>query len=154
MNQLNILCQGGHVHTHLRGGGKAAMSAKYPEGECKRIIADSTAPLDVTEGGSIPLPQLPSSFKTKSFEEKIAVLQKHAFDNGLRESWKKIVTPWLLTTSVPGPPFENETAESGIPFGNETVNGERTSETATDVPPPPPGLGGMCSHRPRQESGM
>ena len=44
MKHLHITCKGGHKHLHLRGKGRAASSAQYPEGECRRIMQDGLIP--------------------------------------------------------------------------------------------------------------
>ena len=68
LRYLNALCPGGHTHLYLRGGGRAATSAKYPEGECDRILKDAETPISNSvcshsdsEGGSVPLSLLPES---------------------------------------------------------------------------------------------
>ena len=61
MQHLHITCKGGHKHLHLRGKGRAASSAQYPEGECKRIMQDGLIPPEAdgaSEGGRIS----PTSF--------------------------------------------------------------------------------------------
>ena len=48
--------------------GEAAMSAKYPKGECNRIMQDSLLSPNASEGGSIPASRLPQDFQTNSYK--------------------------------------------------------------------------------------
>jgi hypothetical protein len=36
---------------HLRGGGRAASAALYPDSECANILLDANLPIDACEGG-------------------------------------------------------------------------------------------------------
>lgn len=40
LSRLHIMCDRGHKHLNLRGCGRAACSAQYPEEECDRILDD------------------------------------------------------------------------------------------------------------------
>ena len=102
LHHVNIQCPGGRPHLYLRGGGRAASSAKYPDEECRRIMMDGpihNSPPDVSEGGS-KHPILPVSFSTKSFEDKISVLQGVSDKLGFQKAWNKIVTPWLQQSTA------------------------------------------------------
>ena len=48
---LECRCPGGHKHYNLRGGTRAAASAKYPDGECLKILATCGSADGVSEGG-------------------------------------------------------------------------------------------------------
>ena len=66
LHHLHKLCPGDHVHTHLRGEGRAASTAKYPFKECELLLQEVTT---VHDGGRITLP---SSFPSS----KISVAKK------------------------------------------------------------------------------
>jgi len=59
----------------------------------------SNSPPDVSEGGS-KHPILPVNFSTKSFEDKISVLQGVSDKLGYQKAWNKIVTPWLQQSTA------------------------------------------------------
>ena len=55
LHHLQKLCPGGHVHTHLRGKGRAASAALYPDAECALILQDATLPSSMPDkGGKFP----------------------------------------------------------------------------------------------------
>ena len=100
--------------------------------------------------GSIPLPHLPNSFKSKNIEAKIGDLYGHDRSNGLYESWVNIVEPWLKTTTFPNESdhmmfdylktssVKDVWRDAGML--TETVKAVRTSETMIDDLAPPSGL--------------
>jgi len=94
MHHLCVRCSGGHTHLHLRGGGRAAMSAKYPKGECNRIMQDGVLSPTASEGGRIPPSRLPEGFSKLSMTAKMSFLKSLVSSLGLSEAWNNIVARW------------------------------------------------------------
>jgi len=71
-HHLQKLCPGGHNHLQLRGGGRAASAALYPDSECKLILLDAQLPDGACKGGRNLLPNGTSvyAFKKLDWNEK------------------------------------------------------------------------------------
>ena len=74
LHHLQNLCKGGHKHLNLRGHGRTAAAAMYPDQECEWIMLDAKVPTSVSEGGRILTAKM-------SWDEKIQTLQSIAKDN-------------------------------------------------------------------------
>ena len=104
LHHLQKLCTGGHKHLNLRGKGRAAAAARYPEQECEWIVLDAQT-TGVSEGGRILHAQM-------SWDEKVKTLQSIPKDKGLTQVWDNIVHPWLHEDSSNPPKAENETCDA------------------------------------------
>ena len=79
LHHLQKLCTGGHKHFNLRGKGRAAAAARYPEQECEWIVLDAQT-TGVSEGGRILHAQM-------SWDEKVKTPavhgQRQRLDSGM-----------------------------------------------------------------------
>ena len=93
MHHLHVLCPGGHQHLHLRGNGRAASAARYPEEECHLILQECTLPSIPSEGGRYT----PSgTTETRSLETALEELLTKAYEDYIRqEVWDHVVKPWI-----------------------------------------------------------
>ena len=103
LHHLQKLCPGGHVHTHLRGKGRAASAALYPDAECTLILQDAKLPLSMTDkGGRISLTDgavenidLIEELQIASWTDSIQMLYSVAKSKNAIQVWNKYVQPWL-----------------------------------------------------------
>jgi len=91
------LCQGGHSHLQLRGGGLAASAALYPDKECALIMLEAKLPTDACKGGRNLLCDNTSvdAFAMKPWSEQLVILQAIAKIKGFTNVWNSVVQPWL-----------------------------------------------------------
>ena len=101
IQHLHVRCQGGHKHLTLRGGGLPAASARYPEGECNRILSECLNPATIPEGGRIMPPTSTHTFsRSQSLEESLYELRELAYQTNHRKDWDFIVKPWLVRQKI------------------------------------------------------
>ena len=161
-HHLQKLCPGGHKHLQLRGGGRAASSALYPDPECALILLDAQLPSDACEGGrNLLCDGTPvSAFVQMSWNGKIKTLKSLAHKKGMQSIWDKAIQPWLKANGANGTRDEVSQASLAI---TEPVAAPAVPVVAPVVPVVAPAVpivapavpvgrqhGGAPGHRPAQ----